>query len=380
MKDSWILYFLGGIALCFMLGMVWQQGEWVFRGANDFIPLSCGPRLLEQGALYDYAALEKEQVRYTGMYSETHGYIRLPFHAVLLWPLSRLPYPVAYWIWQGLAIASFAGFIVLWRPPDTPKTFFWASLSTPVFVSFMRGQDVCFLLLVIAASAWLVRRERPFAAGAVFSLCAVKFHLFLLLPILLVAQRRWSFGKGLLAGGGILAVVSFAAAGWSWPIEFVQSATNPLFSPNGGQMPNLQGLLAGLQFELAIEVALSALIAWGMWVVARRTSFSYALAYALVGGLLISHHAYMLDMAVLLPACLILSEESQRRWVRAGAMLLLVPPAHLAVEIGRPFSSVVVLLMLALVCLALWEAQAQEQPAKTSRPELAEPTAALPTR
>jgi len=380
MKDSWILYLLGGIALSFMLGIAWQQRDWVLRGANDFIPLSCGPRLLERGELYDYAALETEQLSYTGMYSETHGYIRLPFHAVLLWPLSRLAYPIAYWIWQALAIASFAGFILLWRPPEVPKTFFWASLSMPVFVSLMRGQDLSFVLLIIAASAWLARRKRWFAAGVIFSLCTVKFHLFLLLPILLVAQRRWAFGKGLLTGGAFLAAISFAAAGWLWPIQFIQSATNPLFSPNLGQMPNLHGLLAGIEFEHLIEVALGALIAWGMWVVARRTSFSYALAYALIGGLLLSHHAYMLDMAVLLPACLILSEDSQRRLVRAAAMLLLLPPVHVAVEIGRPSSSVVVLLMLALVCLAMLEAQAQGQALTTSRQEVDGRSAALPAR
>jgi Glycosyltransferase family 87 len=378
MKDSWILGLLGTIALCFMLGMVWQQREWVLRGANDFIPLSCGPRLMERGQLYDYKALEGEQVRYTGMYSETHGYIRLPFHAVLLWPLSRLPYPVAYGIWQALAIGSFVGFILLWKPPDAPKTFLWASLSMPAFVSLMRGQDLCFVLLIVAVSMWLVRRERWFLAGAIFSLCAVKFHLFLLLPIVLLAQRRWAFSKGLLAGGGVLAAVSFAAAGWRWPLEFVASATNPLFSPNVGQMPNVHGLLAGIPFDTAIEVAVGALIACGMWVVARRSSFSFAFAYALVGGLLLSHHAYMLDMAILLPACLTLSEESRWRWVRVAAMLLLLPPVHVAVEIGRPSSGVVVVLMLALVLLVVLEARASEQVSEQPLRELDGRQAAVP--
>ncbi len=344
-----------------MLGMVWQQRKWVVAGANDFIPLSCGPRLLERGELYDYQALGREQVRYTGMFSETHGYIRLPFHAVLLWPISRLPYRSAYWIWQALSVASFVGFILLWRPPELAKTFLWASLSMPAFVSMMRGQALCFVLLLVAVSACLARRERWFAAGMVFSLCAVKFRLFLLLPVLLLAQRRWGFVKGLLSGGTALAPISSAAAGWAWPLEFLASANNPLFSPNVGQMPNLHGLLAGLPFDRAFEVGIGALLAWGMWVVARRSSFVYALAYALVGGLLMSHHASMLDMAILLPACLVLSEESQRRGVRVAAVLLLLPPLHVAVEIGRPASGVVVLLMLALAGLVVLEARARER-------------------
>ena len=361
MKDSWILSLLGVVSLCFMFGMIWQQREWVFRGANDFIPLSSGARLLATGELYSYKALQREQVSYTGMYSETHGYIRLPFHAALVWPLSRLSYPTAYWIWQGLSIAAFAGFIALWHPPELAKTFLFAALSMPVFVSLMRGQDVCFLLFVIALSVWLVRGHRGFAAGLVFSLCAAKFHLFVLAPILIVAQRRWSFGKGLLAGGGVLALVSFAAAGWSWPVEFIHSAMNPIFSPNVGQMPNLHGLLAGMRFDRELEIVLGLLIAAGMWWVARRTPFRYSLAYALAGGLLLSHHAYMLDMAFLLPAGLVLIEESRSRIVKAVATLLLIPPLHVAVELGRPSSVVAVLLLVVLVCAIVYEARARQR-------------------
>jgi hypothetical protein len=81
-----------------------------------------------------------------------------------------------------------------------------------------------FLLLWIAIAAALFERGRRFAAGMVLALCSAKPHLFLLLPLLLLGRRMWSTIWGLLAGGALLAAVSFAAAGPHWPREFLSGA------------------------------------------------------------------------------------------------------------------------------------------------------------
>ena len=344
MKDSWILGFLSVLALLMMGAIVNQQWDRFSRGVNDFIPLYSGPYLLGDN-LYDNAALIEAEKAQTGMFSVEHGYIRLPFHAALLWPLSRLPYPAAYLIWQAASLGAVVGFILLWRQPNVASTLLMTCISVPVLHVWLKGQDVTFLLLAIAAAHRLHLKGWRFTAGLVFSLCAAKFHLFLLTPILIVGRRDWDFGKGLLSGGAALAAVSFAVAGWRWPVQFVESALNPKFSPGLSAMPNLHGALSELPASGALEMAASVSVALAVWFTARNGSFSIAFVASLVGGLLLSQHSYLLDTAVVLPAALTVMKLSNSRVLKTAALLVLVPPTAFLIGVGYPYSAVITGLM-----------------------------------
>ncbi len=230
-------------ALPFMLLWVWavQQGG----DPPDFAVFYAAPQLLETGELYDTPRLHELERKYTGTFSNDHGYLRPPFHALLYWPLSRLNFSTARACWTVILVVTFAGFIALWPGPSPGATLMFSSFAMPVFASFVGGQELPLLLFLLAAAAVLMRRNRAFSAGMVLSLCSIKFHLFLLIPLLLIGQRRWRVLAGLLAGGSVLLGASFAAAGPSWPILAVRTALNSQFSPHPGIMPNLHGMLAG---------------------------------------------------------------------------------------------------------------------------------------
>ncbi len=248
------------------------------------------------------------------------------------------------------------GFIALWRPPDFWQTLLFTCLCFPAFAAFINGQDVPLILLWLAVSMKLQAKQKPFAAGVIFSLCAIKFQLFVLTPVLLVAQGSWRFTRGLLAGGAVLAAVSFLAAGWSWPQQMYAAATTAEFSPNPGLMPNLHGALSSLPFGSWLEILVGLSVVAAVWIVARRMSFSYALACSLAGGLLISYHAYLPDYALLLPACLTVFVTTEMLLLRGLALFLLVPPAHLLASVGYPTSLPVVAAILLLVYLMAYEA------------------------
>ncbi len=366
MKDSWILGFLSVLALLMMAAMVNQQWDRFSRGVNDFIPLYSGPYLLGDN-LYDNAALLEAEKAQTGMHSVEHGYIRLPFHAALVWPLSRLPYPTAYLIWQVASLLAVVGFILLWRRPNIPSTLLMTCISIPVLHIWLKGQDVTFLLLAIAAAHRLHLNGRRFTAGMVFSLCAAKFHLFLLTPILIVGRRDWDFGKGLLSGGAALAMVSFAVAGWRWPLQFVESALDPKFSPGLSAMPNLHGALSELPASAALELAASIAVAAAVWFTARRGSFSIALAASLVGGLLLSQHSYLLDTAVVLPAALTVMTLSSSKALKVVALLLLVPPTAFLIGVAYPYSAIITGVMFLWLIGIATEAVSAESPAAEPR-------------
>jgi len=277
---------------------------------------------------------------------------------VLLWPLSRLPYLTAYAVWEALLVAASIGFILIWRPPTPPLTFVFSMMSLPLFASLANGQDTPILLLLIALTALFYRKERYFLAGLIFSLCSIKFHLFVLTPVLIIGQRAWRFGGGLLTGGAILAAISFAAAGLSWPVEFLHSVLTQRFSPGQSLMPSLHGLVTTLGYDAFAEVVLGLLVVGACWVIASRASFPWALAGTLVGGLLLSYHSYLPDATILLPACLLAVAKARLGALRILALLLLTPVAS-ALLLYASWSGIYVcmeILFVGLMAVEAWKA------------------------
>jgi len=356
MKDSWIIGILSAIFVSFMVMMLWSHMELTLNGRNDFAPFYGGAQLLESGQLYNREALMERERQLIGVFSDQHGYIRLPFHAAFVWPLTLLPYMTAYCIWEAALILSGIAFVFLWRPPGGNMNVLLASMSFPVFAAIANGQDTVFLLLILAVMMLLYRGDRKFLAGVVYSLCAIKFHLFLLTPLVIFGKREWRFARGFLSGGAVLAAISFAVAGWRWPIEFLESAVNPEFSPKTFDMTNLHGVMLNVPGGWALEIIVGLAIAAAVWVICRRTSFEYALAATLIGSYVLSIHAYLPDLAITLPAVLIVIAVSTAKSLRTLAFLLAVPPLHLLYFVGYPASAGIVAVLLAVIGLMLREA------------------------
>lgn len=374
-KDWHVFALLAALGLCAMALVAHGQGQRFTDGRNDFTPLYSGAYALEQGKLYDQSTLLTIEDERAGFHSDEHGYIRLPFHAAFMWPLSRLPYPVAYTVFQILSLLAVAGFVALWRPPPFWEVAVWTCMSFAILHVVLKGQDVNFLLLAIALTAVLHRKGRVFAAGLVFSLCAAKFHLFLLTPTLIFARRDWSFLRGFLSGGAALTLLSFAVAGPTWPLEFLEEALNPKFSPGEPNMPNLHGAVALLPGAIVWETLGAMVAAVAVWFAARRTDFQFGLSASLIGGLLLSRHSYLLDCAILLPACLTVLAVSRFRLSKIIAAVLLMPPGAMAIGMGSPYSAIAVAAALLLLVGMAMEARTAFEPQPDAEPT--EPPAAM---
>src|SRR5437762_13554770 len=112
----------------------------------------------------------------TGFFGESLQFIRPPFYAALLWPLGKMPYRQSYLLWQALCICALLGFILLWRTPCREAAMVACCWSLPLILAFAHGQDLAFLLLIVAASL-RIHLKRSLAAGGLLSLCAIKVHL-----------------------------------------------------------------------------------------------------------------------------------------------------------------------------------------------------------
>ena len=349
MRDSFAIGVLSAIALSFMLWLAWIQRERILAGHNDFIQLYTGARLAFTGELYDRARVTEVQRESVGVTGEAWRYTRLPYYAGLLWPLGLLPYRAAYGVWQVLSIAALAGFAALWRPPRLGLTVLFTLLSLPAFAGLMNGQDLTFVLLWLALAARWRRSDWPFWAGVALSLCASKFHLFVLLPVLVVGQRAWRLAAGLACGGAALVALSFAVGGVHWPVDYWRVLTDPAIHPETGNMPNLHGLASFWPALRWLEWPAAALTAAAVWRVARQRHFDTALAATLAGGLLVSYHAYLPDCSVLLPAALVVVSTTTSAWVRILGMFLLTPVAYFLLVQKSAVAALIPAAVLALV-------------------------------
>jgi hypothetical protein len=221
---------------------------------------------------------------------------RLPFYYAALSPLARLPYSTAVRVW-ALLMTACALLCILVHPANSRLAFAAAMSFSPVLMTLVSGQDDALLCLVIVAGLHLRQRGKLVAAGVVLALLAVKFHLFLLLPVAFLITRELAVLRGMLLGGAGLLVASFAAGGWNWPARYVELLLNPMVNPVPESMPNIHGVLwAFPKFELAATL----LVAGVVILLARKFPMD-AVAITLLGSFLISFHAYSGDTVVLLP-------------------------------------------------------------------------------
>ena len=267
---------------------------------TDFLSFYAGARLAGSSGLYSVQSAHALEAVYEQHPAEVRAYIRPPFYAAALWPLGRLPYRMAAIAWQLLNVAALAGFVLLWAPRVPSHVL--ACTFFPLFVDLWVGQDVPILLFLVALSVSLLSRRRNFLAGLVMALCAAKFHLFLLLPLLILSKRMGRFAAGLAVGGLGLLAVSFAAAGPRWIFRYLALLKqNETHQATQSYMPNLIGLFHAVPFAGPCIALLSLAVAIGFCFAARRVDLPHAVALMLFCGVVVGLHSLMYDLGFLLP-------------------------------------------------------------------------------
>jgi hypothetical protein len=324
-----------GIAANGLLALA-NRGSWNV----DFSISYAAGKLAGSGHLYDPAKILPLELTWSG---KAFPFGRIPAYAFALKPLAALPFPLARALWLGLSLAAVAGFVALWPLGSRPWAMTALCWSAPLAMCLAFGQDSVLFLFFVTVGVRLLLQGRRFSAGLAFSLCVIKPHLALLLPVVLLARREWRALAGGLAGGLALAAASFAVEGPGWPAALRALTRRPDFDPAADRMPNLRGLLSLAGGGLGLEIALGLAVVAAIWFLSRRLPLPEVFALALAGGLLLGHHAYVYDALLLLPALLLAFQKTRPEWMRLWALVLLTPlpyllfltvwewPAHLAV-------------------------------------------------
>lgn len=350
------------------IGLTFAQlrvGDRTTTCSSDFLNLYTSGKLAFSGHIYSgwaEARVQKEALGCEG-YSQL---LRLPYYAGMMWPLAQLPFREALVVWRCLCVGAILGLTWLWPGPRW-HTFAVCAWSFPMMVALAYGQDVPMILLAAAYGIVLLGRKRDFPAGLCLCLGAAKPHLFVVLILLIVVQRRWRAVLGLAAGGCAIIAGNFLAGGLRWPIDFWNTVTGPWANPHPGNMINLHGLISAFNapswLEPVLAVAFLVPIGWACLQAPPLMSFALALA----GGVLVGFHSYLYDLVFAIPLLLtVLASPSLPKWLKwaagifASPVLYLVPsptgfpgPVHFLLPGFLVLTSVAVLLKRRQAGLAL---------------------------
>jgi Glycosyltransferase family 87 len=346
---SWFALTLAAGLVCAWTGFLpWKR---VLLGQNDFLAFYGGAKLAFTSQLYSADAMQVMQDELAHIWVPAVLYLRPPFYAVLLKPFTLLPYHAAFGVFEALNIAAMCLFLRIFARRDV---WLWliGGFSVPVVTALANGQDVMLILGVFAATILLARRGWDFAAGLVLALCAIKFHLFVFVPLVLVLQKRWRMVGGACCGIGALYLLSAIAQGWWWPPAYAQFLQTPQLHPGPYAMPNLHGLLTAIgAASLPLEILLAAMVAVAViYVSLKPGKFEPALAIAIAAGLLASHHAYLQDCCLLMPLAALGGSR-----VRVASLAVLAPPMYFVALAESWLGATLALAIVALTAFAAIE-------------------------
>lgn len=343
----------------------------------DFLAFFGASELTLQGrpaAAYDLAAITPVQQAAVPGNTAILPWLHPPPFLLVVAPLGLMTYPAALAVWVGATLALFLAMVR--RLSDHPLAPVLALGYSAVFANAMQGQ-IGFLTAALAGFGLLLLDRRPFVAGLILGLMAIKPHFGLLLPVMLLAGGRWTAIAGAVVSSIGLCLLSLAAFGpdvWSGFLASTQAAAGWM---TDGLLPTekspsllltLKALGAPDLVAVAVHGALALALAAATWRVWRADGdLRLKIAVAVPAMMLVSPYAYDYDLVLLAISIGLLADHARRADLAPGTKAVLalayVAPAlgpALAKTTGVQLAGLAVLLLF----FAAWRTWALQQPAQ----------------
>ena len=270
--------------------------EGIKRGYPDFTIFYTAGTILREGLgnhLYNLDVQYRVQQRFAGNIPFRRGplpYNHPPFEAPLFVPLTLLPYPQAFAVWDLANVVVLFGVAALLRRSVAllhsipPWKFVIGCIAfNPVFACLFQGQDSILMLLFCTLAFNALKKKCDVLGGCWLALAAFKFQFIVPLVLLLVIWRRRRVVLGFGAVVLVLAFVSVMLVGMDsllrYPGYVLQIARNPRLGGVPPQfLPNLHGLATGWTGPLAgaAGAALASLVSITVFVFAARKGWASA--------------------------------------------------------------------------------------------------------
>ena len=336
---------------------------------SDFLAFWGAARLTVAGTpqmAYDLAAETAAQAS-TGI-SNMVAYVNPPPFLLVVAPLGLLPYAVAWVVWS---LAGWAVWLLVARR-ILPQATLAIAAFPGAYLAASHAQNG-FLTGALLIGGVLALGRSQALSGALFGALIVKPHLALLVPLWLLAGRKWTalFASAASAIGlSLLSLAAFGPATWqAWPRSFAVSAeimrgNDPIFWQRMGTVYSAVRLYGGGDAALIaqglVTLACAALVVLA-WRRSRDPEATGALMLAATA--LGSPYLFAYDLAFLaLPVFWLVREgisHGFRPWERLALVALYGAPLAAraaALPLGLNLTPLAAAALLALVWTRLGHA------------------------
>ena len=328
---------------------------------HDFLNLYTASYFARHGMLdqlYDPATLKQFQETIAPENAYAIPFSRPRVYALVLSPLSLLPYRTAFVVWLSCQTALLLGCWAWFARRFGPDALIMAAFFFPAGIGIAHGQDAVFLLALAIASYAAFERNSHVLAGILIGCMLFKFHLILLLPVAMLVQLRWRMLRGFSLAAVVLAAAELLIAGWSGIADYAHYLMRrdiPGLNPGEQMMVNLQSLLINLGmdstgarwtvFAIALVLIVAAFGAAEWWA---------ALASAGLGSAFLLPHTYQYDLTWTLLPLLCIAYMSDSKPLRLSIFPLLTPVPYILNLAGMPWSGATSLCLLMVLGVNAW--------------------------
>lgn len=197
------------LAIVFIPALLWFYRQATGPVGSDFTQFWAASKLLLAGhPAGAYLAADQSAVQYALGRDHWTPFLCAPPFLALIAPLGLLPYPAAWLAWVG---ATYAVWLAVARRLISGAAWPIAVFPGAMVAAWHAQNGLVTSALFIGAALSLERRPR--LAGALLGALVVKPHLALLIPIALLAGRRWPAFWAAAASAGALLLASAAGFG-----------------------------------------------------------------------------------------------------------------------------------------------------------------------
>lgn len=364
--------YVAAAAVIYVIDLLRQTRDGLTDGmqrpfGDDFINFWSGPFLAwhqRAAEIYNFDAFHSFEQSIVGPHLQGYNYSYPPVLLVLTAPLALMPYIPGLVLW--LSAGWFAFYRALRLAMPTGRTLLLALATPAVFINAVAGQNGTWTAALFGAGFGLLER-RPIVAGGLLGLFICKPQLGILIPVALVAGRRWQALAAAVVSAGVLLAISLIWFGPEIYGDYLQRlALIRHFSLEDGSgvwhrslsvFVAARRLGAGVPSAYLVQAVvggLAALAVAAVWL--RNASFGVRNAMLLLGTCLATPYLqdYDLVFGALIVVWLWQDADVQRMpalpLFLACAALLLIPlfAASLALSTGLEFGPLFILPLFAI--------------------------------
>ena len=279
----------------------------------------------EPAAAYDIGRHHAEEKAALGRNDVPfYGWHYPPMFLLIVLPLALLPYLWALVIWMSLTLG---GYLVVLRRVAPGRQALWLAIAFPgALINFANGQNG-FLTVALFGGGLILLEQSPIAAGALFGLMIYKPQFGALIPLALLADRRWRALSAACLASAVFATASLAIFGeatWRAFLDSIAFTRGMVLEQGAFGFYKLQSVFGAVRlwggsihaaYAAQVLIAIYAAVAV-VWVWRAKSSFALKAAVLSAGSLLVSPYVLDYDLVLLaLPIAWFAMEGCEHRFL-----------------------------------------------------------------